>query len=168
MYPVIERIGALYNEVDTVVRYLEALHGTRLRCGLGCTSCCVDALTVWSVEAENIRIRCSDLLTAGEPHPPGACAFLDDAGSCRIYPWRPYVCRTQGLPLHWTEEQEDGAVVAFRDICPENEPGVPVEKLDEDSCWQIGPVEELLAAAQIEYGNGEMRRIGLRELFEKG
>lgn len=167
MHPVIEKIGTLYDEIDTVVRYLEQLHGTRLRCGRGCTSCCVDALTVWAVEAENIIIHCSDLLAAGDPHPTGACVFLDGAGACRIYPWRPYVCRTQGLPLHWTEEHEDGAVVAYRDICPENEPGIPVEELEEDSCWKIGPAEELLAAAQIEFGNGEMKRIALRDLFEK-
>ena len=166
MQPVTEKIGALYQEIDTVVRYLEQLHGTRLQCGRGCTSCCVDAITVWAVEAEHIRLHCSDLPAAGDPHPTGRCAFLDSAGACRIYPWRPYVCRTQGLPLHWTEEQEDGSVVAYRDICPENNPGVPVEELDEDSCWKIGPVEELLAAAQIEFGNGEMKRIALRDLFE--
>ena len=33
--------------------------------------------------------------------PEGACAFLDGEGGCRVYPDRPYVCRTQGLPLRW-------------------------------------------------------------------
>jgi Fe-S-cluster containining protein len=160
-----ERIEALYEEIDAAVRFLEAKHGNRLRCGPGCTSCCVDEITVWSIEAENIRSRYAGTLGKMKPHLIGACAFLDGDGTCRIYRWRPYVCRTQGLPLHWTEEQEDGTVVAFRDICPENEPGIPVESLDEDSCWTIGPVEETLARLQHRYRNGEMTRVALRELF---
>ena len=154
----------LYRKVDADVGDLERSHGSRLQCRPGCASCCVDDITVWEVEASFIRHHCREVLSTA-PHPVGKCAFLDSCGNCRIYRWRPYVCRTQGLPLHWTEENEDGTVVAYRDICPVNDPGQPVETLPEDDCWKIGPVEEKLAAFQCESGAGKMKRVGLRELF---
>ena len=47
--------------------------------------------SVFVVEAERIRRRNPELLARGRAHPEGACAFLDDAGACRIYEQRPYV-----------------------------------------------------------------------------
>ena len=162
--PPIDTLENLYRRVDAEVGKLERLHGSRLQCCTGCSSCCVDEITVWEVEAFSIRLHCPDVLAAA-PHPVGTCAFLDHNGTCRIYRWRPYVCRTQGVPLHWTEARDDGTVVAYRDVCPENEPGIPVETIDEDLCWRIGPAEAELAALQSGFGNGEMKRIALRELF---
>ncbi len=105
------------------------------------------------------------LLKTEIPHPKGLCAFLDNNGACRIYNQRPYVCRTQGLPLHWIEERENGTEVAMRDICPINNPGTPVENLPEDLCWKIGPFEEQLARLQYDLDKGEIRRVKLRDLF---
>ncbi|MBI3798314.1 MAG: YkgJ family cysteine cluster protein, partial [Deltaproteobacteria bacterium] len=99
------------------------------------------------------------------PHTEGACAFLNEEGACRIYAHRPYVCRTQGLPLRWIEEREDGSVSEMRDICPLNERGEPLENLAEEACWSIGPFEGRLARLQAAAGNGEMQRIALRDLF---
>jgi len=76
------------------------------------------------------------------------CAFLDDAGACRIYSHRPYVCRSQGVPLRWTDEDEAGDLVELRDICPLNEAGTPIEALPAESCWSIGWAETALAQLQ--------------------
>ena len=84
-----------------------------------------DQITVFEVEAEVIRRHHADLLAEGEPHAEGACAFLDGEGACRIYEHRPYVCRTQGLPLRWLEEL-DGETVELRDICPLNDEDDPI------------------------------------------
>ena len=125
----------------------------------------VDDITVFEIEAERIRRRHADLLSGGTPHPVGRCAFLDERGSCRIYEDRPYVCRTQGLPLRWLEDDQSGRTVEFRDICPLNaSPSRPVESLTEEDCWTIGPVEGDLARIQIEFG-GNLRRPRLRDLF---
>jgi len=99
------------------------------------------------------------------PGPAGGCAFLDDAGACRIYPHRPYVCRTQGLPLRWAEDEGD-AVVERRDICPLNAEGLLIEDLPAEAMWTLGPVERRLAAAQARTGDPE-RRVPLRALFCK-
>lgn len=160
-----ESLISLYREVDEKVAVLTVRHGDRIRCRNGCDPCCVDGITVFEVEAENIRGAHGPLLSEAEPHPPGKCAFLDEDGACRIYESRPYVCRTQGLPLRWIEEKACGVTVEMRDICPLNEEGAPVESLSPESCWTLGPFEARLAGLQRRAGGGETERIALRSLW---
>lgn len=152
----------LHAAVDREAGRLAELHAARLQCRRGCHDCCADELGVFEVEADRIRAAFGQLLAEEAPHPPGACAFLDDAGACRVYAARPYVCRTQGLPLRWEDEDEDGEPVEYRDICPLNEAGEPLERLPVDECWTLGPVESELARLQ-----GDGRRVRLRDLFSR-
>jgi Fe-S-cluster containining protein len=161
------RLHSLHDEIDRETAGLAARHRARLHCGRGCNACCVDGLTVFEVEAERIRRAHPELLREGAPHPPGACAFLGDAGECRVYAERPYVCRTQGLPLRWIEEDERGERVERRDICPLNEQGEPLEALPERACWTLGPYEERLRGIQEAADGGTGRRVALRALFER-
>ena len=162
-------ITKLHAAVDRMASQLSARHGARLKCGRGCAACCVDGLTVFEIEARNIQHYYPELLRQATPHPAGACAFLDHKdNSCRIYDARPYVCRTQGLPLRWLEETDDAEeLYELRDICPLNEAGTPVEELPEEDCWTIGPFEQRLAQMQMAYGDGHLRRVALRDLFVK-
>ncbi len=162
---IFSRLEEIYRIVEEAVARLYHLHGERLRCCRGCCDCCVDEITVFEVEALYIGSRYAELLREGEPHPEGGCAFLDSKGDCRIYDSRPYVCRTQGLPLRWIDETSDGDLVEMRDICPLNDPGPPVVELPEEACWTIGPVEELLARLQATLDAGRLRRVFLRALF---
>lgn len=162
--PVLHR---LHEEVDARVAALSQQHADRLQCRRGCHHCCVDDLTVFEVEAERIRRYGGEVLQGHSPHPPGACAFLDDDGACRIYPHRPYVCRTQGLPLRWIGENEEEQFLEYRDICPLNENDTAIESLAAEDCWTLGPIEGRLAALQIEADGGELRRVRLRDLFEE-
>jgi hypothetical protein len=154
-----------YQKVNKEVSRLSVIHAARLKCRYGCRNCCDDALTVFEVEAENIRSRYPELLRQATPHPEGACAFLNEADVCRIYEHRPYVCRTQGLPLRWIEELSEGGIVEKRDICPLNDRGKPVEILPAEECWNIGPFEGELARLQAVFHHGNLRRVSLRELF---
>ena len=165
--PLLDDLARLYEEVDRGVQQLSTLHATRLVCRKGCHDCCVEGVTVFEVEAENIRRRHAEFLVEASPHPEGACAFLDPAGACRIYEHRPYVCRTQGLPLRWVEQLPDGAPVEMRDICPLNDRGEPVETLPAQECWTIGYFEDRLARLQIAADGGELRRIALRAMFQQ-
>jgi Fe-S-cluster containining protein len=161
-------IEDLHARVDADAERVAARHPGRLRCGRGCAGCCSDGLTVFEVEAARIRRAHGALLEEGEPHPEGACAFLDAEGACRIYPDRPYVCRTQGLPLRWlTEDEEGGEIVEERDICALNVEGPPLSELPEEDLWLLGPVEERLAALQHEADGGVGRRVALRALFRR-
>jgi uncharacterized protein len=161
---VMEALDRLHEEVDRRAAELSARHAARLVCGRGCSACCVDDLTVFEVEAEKIRLAVGEALAHAEPHPAGGCAFLADDGSCRIYEVRPYVCRTQGLPLRWLD---DDAAAEYRDICELNDGEPAIETLDEQECWTIGPFEQRLAALQSSVDGGMMRRVGLRALFER-
>ena len=166
-----EHLTRLQAQVTTRAQALIAVLPGSLACRRGCADCCVDELTVFTLEADLIRFHHSDLLTNGAPHPKGACAFLGPDGACRIYDQRPYVCRTQGLPLRWQATNEQGETVELRDICPLNEEplGVPVQGLDSDKCWALGEFEGALASLQAEaQGSFELRREPLRGLFSAG
>jgi uncharacterized protein len=163
----LEALRQLHLEVDEAAGRLERVHAGRFRCSVGCSSCCVDEITVFEVEAQNIVLQFATLLEEEIPHPEGACAFMDSKGECRIYSHRPYVCRTQGLPLRWLEEDEEEEIFEMRDICPLNDEGEPLEELDEEDCWTIGPFEERLAGLQYRIDGGKMSRVALRDLFHK-
>lgn len=156
----------LQDEVSAAADRIAAGHGERLQCARGCAGCCVDDLSVFAVEAQRIRAEGEAVLREA-PGPIGACAFLDSAGACRIYVARPYVCRTQGLPLRWIDEDPSGAFVERRDICELNEAGeVDLVDLEPESCWPLGPVEEQLRALQAaSEPAAPLRRVRLRELF---
>jgi Fe-S-cluster containining protein len=157
----------LHKQIDARASEIALHHSQRLQCERGCQSCCVDDLTVFPIEAERIRASHEALLGDGIPHPPGACAFLDEDGACRIYADRPYVCRTQGLPLRWFAEGDSGGICERRDICPLNAEGPALEELPEEACWLIGPVEFELATLQAEIRDPDEDRIPLRALFER-
>ena len=163
------QLRALHDEVDARVAELEARHAGRLQCGRGCSGCCVDDITVFEVEAERIRRAHPQLLADAAPHPAGACAFLDGEGACRVYADRPYVCRTQGLPLRWLEEDaaRGDEIVERRDICPLNLESLPPDALPEEDCWLIGPFELRLGALEERFSQGTRRRVALRDLFRR-
>jgi hypothetical protein len=165
----LRRLENLHHQVDEQATELAGRLGPRLVCRRGCHDCCQDDLTVLEIEAALIRQHCGDLLAEADPAPTGGCAFLDDQGACRIYPWRPYVCRTQGLPLRWFADQENHK--SDRDICPLNVEalhslGESLADLPDTDCWTIGPWEGRLASLQAEAsGQFELRREPLRSLF---
>ena len=154
-----------YERVDKEAKRLCELNPSRYHCRYGCHECCIDGLTLFEIEAENIRRYNRKLLRQGSPHPEGRCAFLNGTGACRIYQNRPYVCRTQGLPLRWVEELPKGDAVEMRDVCPLNEPLEPLETLASEECWSIGPFEEELARLQIAAIGKTQGRIRMRDLF---
>ena len=151
------------NDLEQETAQMEAVNSNRLQCKRGCSDCCVDDITVFEVEAQHIVMHCQDVLKEA-PHPMGKCAFLDHSGACRIYAYRPYVCRTQGLPLRWFDEV-DGQGVELRDICVLNETSEPLEILPAESCWEIGPYEGRLAMLQAQFGGEDLKRVSLRSLF---
>jgi len=162
-----DALRKLHESIDVRAVEIALHHSQRLHCEPGCQSCCLDDLTVFPVEAQRIRVSHEALLRDGAPHPPGACAFLGNAGECRIYADRPYVCRTQGLPLRWFVEDDSGEICEKRDICPLNAEGTALDELPEEACWLIGPVELELAKLQVKTRGPREDRIALRALFER-
>ena len=164
-----KKLVILHQSIDRQVAGLEKKHQSFLACKAGCSDCCQDGLTVFSVEANRIESFLDTSDTKLTVHSAGSCAFLHPINkSCQVYEARPYVCRTQGLPLRFIEESEEG-LAEFRDICPLNDdPNHPIEELAAEDCWEIGPVEgELWRLALDEHGSDPVAgRVSLRELAE--
>ncbi len=107
---------ALVAKVDAFWVQAVATQPTALHCAHGCDTCCHQRLTVFGVEAAAIHAHLATLDPAlretlrADDGPEGHCAFLKEA-RCTIYPVRPIICRSHGLPI-----RVDGAV----DHCPLN------------------------------------------------
>lgn len=154
----------LLNKIDTKAAELEAMHRPHLRCSLACHGCCKPGLTVFPVEAEHIREYLTErpeLLARTlenekrDPHKGQRCSFLDAKGACLIYPVRPVVCRTHGLPLEIREEER-----VYRDVCPLNFQEMPLEDLPRGGVLNLQLINTLLTLI-TQNSHGE--RFPLRE-----
>ena len=144
--------------VDRLAAKLESRFAEHLVCGKGCYSCCV-SLSVFPVEYYAIL---KDLDDSGRLkglywHFEAACGLLDREGGCQIYPSRPVICRTHGLPVAFLdpEREEEGY---FVDFCNRNFLSCDVDSLrwDEESVINL---EEL---------NRSLTRLNSRFLRETG
>lgn len=155
-----------YRKVDEEISRLAEIHADELVCREGCSTCCVDNISVFQIEAGNILHHHEELLRNAESHTAGGCAFLDAAGGCRIYRHRPYVCRTQGLPFRWIEDNDDNERTEWRDICPLNGESLAIMQLAEDECLTLGIFEGRLAELQKSFFRN-LDRVPLRSLFDR-
>jgi Fe-S-cluster containining protein len=104
-----KQIDAYYSlraEIDLLSQKLTDEHQKHLTCREGCDQCCLN-LNIFPVEYEAILAELtpagipSIAVITGEDDP---CTFLKDH-SCSIYPSRPIICRTHGLPLLFTNDE---------------------------------------------------------------
>ncbi|HEY8143103.1 MAG TPA: YkgJ family cysteine cluster protein [Kofleriaceae bacterium] len=108
-----DRYLELCGKVDGFFDRVKARHGDQMQCAAGCHACCLGGLTVTSVEAEEIRGALAALsVDARERAAARAaaedrtrCAALEEDGRCAIYPARPLVCRSHGLPIRMASER---------------------------------------------------------------
>jgi Fe-S-cluster containining protein len=75
-----------------------------MQCATGCSDCCHVRLTITTVEAAAIRAHVTTWSAEqrrglAESGQTDRCAALDPAGRCKIYPARPLVCRSHGVPI---------------------------------------------------------------------
>lgn len=101
----IARYLELRERIDADAARLTALHGANITCREGCTGCCVN-FTVFPVEFFAIlrEMERDGLKPHQIPFDPAAtCGFLHE-GLCRIYPYRPIICRTHGLPILYLDD----------------------------------------------------------------
>ncbi|MEN9529795.1 MAG: hypothetical protein RI932_1668 [Pseudomonadota bacterium] len=94
-------------------------HSRNMNCAIGCAQCCRVQLSVFPVEAQLIfswwnslptgerqmlsgRWRASLAASDSSAEAKRDCFFLSEK-NCSIYPVRPVICRSQGLPLKVAE-----------------------------------------------------------------
>ncbi len=128
----------------------------KLVCEAGCDSCCKHDLSVFGVEAEAIeehlktlpalvqeRVRLRSL--RGE-----RCVFLLD-GLCAVYPVRPTICRTHGLPV-WVEGRAD--------CCPLNFKDGSLEQVPKADLLDVERLNTVLAAVEMAHAKANGRETG--------
>lgn len=156
------RYQDLVAKVDAKAKEFHERYAAQLQCKKGCSSCCQPGLTVFSVERLAIRQWLEERpeLVAklkAQPANPKACSFLDAEGACQIYPVRPIICRTQGLPLSFKVNER-----TQRDVCPLNFEKDDVLALPTDGVLNLDLLNTLLVLVdQVEGGSEAGQRFAL-------
>ena len=162
----------LRDEVQQQVVALSKQHGDWIHCQKGCSSCCLK-LTVWPVEFYAIL---NEMKAVNWPKPvednQRACGYLDEHGACQMYPFRPIICRTHGLPLAYWQDDNDppGYGVSF---CEKNFDAAHDIRFDSENTLNMDEVNEKLARINIvfleehkELNLKPTDRIELKQLLE--
>ena len=132
----------LREKVDGFMTRVRDAYPGDLNCRKGCTDCCVTDISVFPVEAdavralfllqqESVREKVRGRALRGEN-----CVFLLD-GECAIYPERPIICRSQGLPLLLEEGKRTACHLNFRNRV--------VEKLAQEDVLNLTTLNTLLS-----------------------
>jgi Fe-S-cluster containining protein len=123
----IDDYRTLRQQADGTATNLKRIHAGQMVCKKGCCQCCVN-LTVFPVEFFSMV---DEMKQAGVTKPvfdaAKECGYLNKQGECVIYPYRPIICLTQGLPLAFYDEDTQGYSVTF---CQKNFTDTGSERLD--------------------------------------
>lgn len=162
-------IQDLYQKVSEFEAKLSPETASRSQCRAGCSQCCYVDLSVFEVEARNIR----NWFTALRPDEqsslrlkwseqkaiPGRCEFLRN-DQCTIYDARPLICRTQGLAFLYTTGEK-----ALIDVCPLN--AEMLEVAGKSEIMNLDLLNLILAKLEQIDGEGiERSRVELSKLRE--
>ncbi len=110
-----EEYTGLVSELDRAIAALHQRLQNFICCAPGCSSCC-RRFTVLPLEAA--LIAGSARVPLQLPSRGEQCSKLID-NHCSIYPQRPLICRTQGLPIGYIDEDRELIEVS---ACPLNVP----------------------------------------------
>lgn len=127
-HPLLAQLSRVASLADAEFARGAALHGARIQCRAGCSSCCSQLFRITEPEAvrisqfvnrlppaarENMQAAAREYLgkraallgheTWDSPLPAGAhlpCPALGAQGDCTIYAARPVICRKFGVPIY--------------------------------------------------------------------
>lgn len=136
-------VAELDEKIAEISRTL--LQNKQLQCGPGCDGCCMP-FSVLPIEAamiaEVVITRRVCVESCGE-----GCRLLND-GLCTIYEMRPVICRTQGLPLAYVDEEAGTIEVS---ACPLNFPDE--YPLSHEELFYMDSFNGRLAQLNVQYCN---------------
>ncbi|HWQ36114.1 MAG TPA: YkgJ family cysteine cluster protein [Blastocatellia bacterium] len=175
----------LIEQVSELSARLTERYHTHLNCRAGCSACCHHHLSVFPVEAAQIKEAIASLPAETQQtlkrqaaavrerearNEPVACPLLVN-DRCAIYAARPVICRTQGLPLLY--EAADGHQEV--DFCPLNFTAEhATEELDEAHLVPLDTLNLKLAAVNLNYcrspginDDEAFQRISMADIIEQ-
>ncbi len=111
--------------IDHDVEPVAAKYAAHIQCSAGCSDCCHQSFEVSALEgaylreglnglAPEVRADILDRARRYTPHTRTPCPVLSATGTCRLYGFRPRICRKYGIPL-WSPERPERV-----DTCPKN------------------------------------------------
>ncbi|MCA9538120.1 MAG: YkgJ family cysteine cluster protein [Myxococcales bacterium] len=150
--------AALLNKVDAFSERVAQGQGPWLRCGRGCDGCCRTARSAWAVEIDalctwlalapaGLRQRLQARRDAPSVVRRERCIFLDDDGSCAVYPARPIICRTHGPAVRTPEGELTWCALNFADVAPEAVAGL----LPAEAILDLDLLDRMLALINARY-----------------
>lgn len=112
----------LVARIDALCGAIQASLGDQITCSEGCSSCCT-AITLFPVEAAALQAALDELPEEEAEeirrhvaqHTSGERCPLLSHHRCLLYRARPIICRTHGLPIIYTEDNQRKS-----DCCPLN------------------------------------------------
>ncbi|HIJ90967.1 MAG: YkgJ family cysteine cluster protein [Desulfobulbaceae bacterium] len=114
----------LLADLEEEISRVGKIHAANLSCGPGCASCCAP-FNILPIEAACVREAIDALppanrnqLSRNLAERIDRCPLLID-DLCSVYAARPVICRTQGLPLAYIDEEREAIEVS---ACPLNFP----------------------------------------------
>lgn len=161
----------LRKEIDVLCESLEKVHHQHLNCKKGCDLCCM-AISVFPVEFYAIKAELDLKSISGLPVPQNDvdCRYLVDH-SCAIYPSRPVICRTHGLPLLYMSLDGDEYELS---CCELNFTDFDMDDFDEDNTYPMDRINSQLYLINKNFVAGfeggkysETDRIPLAELLSE-
>ena len=97
----------LLQKIDQFVEKVHSRNSENFTCKPGCVDCCIDGISVWRIEYENISEYLKLNVVNFQPSTKkDRCSFLNTKDFCSIYPVRPIVCRLWGTPTLYAPEEE--------------------------------------------------------------
>jgi len=163
---ILNEYRSFLSEVSEEAGRLEEIYRNHMVCRKGCSACCTDLSLLpleWYVLRRSLRESDPSMAPLKEE---GRCSLLEQ-DACRLYPSRPLICRTHGLPLLYLMEEYDasGARTGLDD--PEWQISwcdLNFTEVDEDSMEEVFDPEDVL---NMEYWNQQLKELN-REFLETG
>lgn len=164
----------LKEDTDAVAKKLSGEHSSHLQCKKGCDLCCMD----YSILPVEFYAILEELKTSKfnkeniqfDDKNEEDCIFLKNH-TCTIYESRPLICRTHGLPLLYTNNDEEWELsnceLNFKDFDFENfseKNTFPQDKFN-SKLFLIN--REFIAEFEEEKHFGEFDLLPLKKLAEK-
>jgi uncharacterized protein len=142
-----KRYEKLVGKIDVFCAELTRTFGPRLQCREGCALCCDRDIVVLPVEFYFLR-SCPAITDAARSagsnsRKPAGCTFLHQ-DCCTVYPYRPVICRTHGLPLLVRSAEGEQ-----RDCCPLNAETLCLDELKRPDMLDLEVLNTLLSAVNL-------------------
>jgi uncharacterized protein len=137
----------LREEIDRVCTSLHKLHNEYTCCSLGCDGCCMN-FRLLPLEYYSILnfIKELNLIIQNEIENE-KCPFLINH-SCSIYPFRPIICRSHGLPIINMDREGENWELSF---CQLNFKENDTEYFDHSNCYDQDTFNSKLFLLNLEF-----------------